>query len=153
MLNKFHCVIGHHSICWWYSFSTPSQQKVIKRITRTNFPAALAELVSSPTKAKSAISKLVMKMKSEMRSISSISHDSLLSDPVQAVKQFNWGSVLLELQQKMPTLMHFLCAVVGQAFSKVPLTCLIASMILKSRHQRMSLVQRVISTGMVLPSR
>ena len=81
-----------------------------------------------------------------MKSISSDAHESVLRDSLEAVKNFSWETVRLELQQKMPTLMHLLCAVVRQPTRHIPLICLLACMVLKSRHQRMGLVQRAIST-------
>ena len=59
--------------------------------------------------------------------------------------QFHWEAIRLELMQKMPTLMKLLLAVVGKACTKSPLLCLLASMMLKSRHQHMGLVQRAVS--------
>ena len=47
--------------------------------------------------------------------------------------------------RKIPTLMSLLSKLVGQSSERSPLLCLVASMILKSRHRHMGLVQRAMS--------
>ena len=90
------------------------------------------------------VSKLACKIQHEMKDLSSDSYDSILRDSVEAVKNFNWETVRLELIQEMPTLMSLLSQLIGQC-SHHSLLCLIATMILKSRHRHMGLVQRAIS--------
>lgn len=80
-----------------------------------------------------------------MKHVSSGGHDSILRDSVEAVKHFNWETVRLELLQQTPTLMSLLTQLVGRASERCPLLCLLASMICKSRHQHMGLVQRAMS--------
>ena len=50
------------------------------------------------------VSKLACKIRHEMKELSSDSYDSILRDSVEAVKNFNWETVRLELIQNMPTL-------------------------------------------------
>ena len=83
-----------------------------------------------------------------MKEISSDSHDSILRDTVEAVKNISWETVRLELLEKMPTLMTLLAHITGKSSQNAPLLCLIGSMILKSQHQHMGLVQRAISVMM-----
>lgn len=49
-----------------------------------------------------------------MKEISSASHDSVLRDSVEAIKQFKWETVKLELEQKTPTLVSLLSQLVGK---------------------------------------
>ena len=51
----------------------------------------------SPTMCASVITKLVAKIKAEMRKLSSKEHDSILRDTIEAVKHFHWDTVMLEL--------------------------------------------------------
>ena len=51
-------------------------------------------------------------IKREMACISSSDHDSILRDNVEAVKNFSWDTVTLELQSKVPTLMLLLRSLV-----------------------------------------
>ncbi len=83
-----------------------------------------------------------------MKAISSDAHDSILRDTIEAVKHFSWQTVWLELTQKIPTLMSLLSHLIPKPDEHKPLLCFLASPILKSRHQRMGLVQRAVSIMM-----
>ena len=128
-----------------YKVHTPSRKRAIKRLSRKFYGSTASALVNSPTTAHSIITKLAIRIKEEMKAISSCSHDSVLKDTSEAVKHFDWETVRLEFLQKIPTLMSLLSQVVGQATKRSPLISLLASMILKSRHQRMGLIQRAVS--------
>ena len=91
------------------------------------------------------ISKLVIRIKEEMKDICSISHDSILRDHIEAVKHFHWDTVFLELVRKLPTLMSLLSHLLPRPMERKPLLCLLASQLLKARNQHMGLVQRAIS--------
>ena len=86
-----------------------------------------------------------MKIRAEMKAASSEVHHSILQDPIEAVRSFQWETVKLELLQNMPTLMQLLFQLVGRAQNRTPLLCMLATMILKSRHHHMGLVQRAVS--------
>ena len=49
-----------------------------------------------------------MMIRREIKNLCSSDYDSILRDTVQAVKQFNWDTVMLELLNKVPTLMTLL---------------------------------------------
>ena len=85
------------------------------------------------------------KIKSEMKAVSSDAHDSILRDTVEGVKHFSWETVWLELSKNMPTLISLLSQIVRQGR---PLISFLSSQLLKSRHQRLCLVQRAISVMM-----
>ena len=127
-----------------YKVHTPSRKRAIKRLHRKSYGSTASALVNSPT-AHSIITKLAIKIKGEMKAVCSRSHDSDLQDSLETVTHFDWETVRLEFQQKLPTLMSLLSQVTGQASKRSPLICLLASMILKSRHQRMGLIQRAVS--------
>ena len=66
---------------------------------------------------------------------------TVLRDTVEGVRLFSWETVLLENVNKMPTLMLLLMKLIPQSPQQKALLCFIASQLLKSRHQRMGLVQ------------
>ena len=99
-------------------------------------------IMDSPEMSKGIVSKIARKIKAEMKNISSKDHDSILRDSEEAVKHFSWETVVMELRQKLPTLMSLLSHLVG---TRVPLLCLLASQILKAKHQHLGLVQRAVS--------
>jgi len=92
-------------------------------------------MAKSLTTSKSVIVELAMKIRSEMKDINSDAHNLILRDTIEAVYQFSWKTVMLELQHKLSTLTLLL----------IPLFCFVASILLKSRYQRLGLVQHVIS--------
>jgi len=94
------------------------------------------------------VSEIAQKIKTEMKDISSEHHDSILLDTLEAVKNFSWETVLLELQNKMPTLMDLLMKLVINPSKKKPLLCFLASQLLKQRYQKLGLVQRAVSVLM-----
>ena len=124
---------------------TPSRKKTIKRITRKTYYSMASTIVNSPTMSKSVITQVATKMKSEMKTVSGDAHDSILRDSVEGVKRFSWDTVWLELSQNIPTLMSLLSQLIPRASQKKPLLCFLASQLLKSRHQRLCLVQRAVS--------
>ena len=93
----------------------------------------------------SVLLEISRKIKKEMKDLRSDDRDSVLHDAVEAVKRFNWTTVMMEYEKMMPTLMTLLKQVVPKPIEHKPLLCQVASQILKSRHRRMGLVQRAVS--------
>ena len=51
---------------------------------------------------------------------------------------------MTELSKALPTLITLLQFLIPNAADKKPFVCFVASLLLKCRHQRMSLIQRAI---------
>ena len=128
-----------------FHIRTPARKQGIKRLARRNYKSMASTLVNSPAMCKFILTEVSRKIKREMKDLSSNKHDSLLSDTVEAVKHFHWETVALELEDKMPTLLILLKQLLPRPMEQKPLLCLLASQLLKSRHQRMGLVQRAVS--------
>ncbi len=47
-------------------------------------------------------------IREEMKTLGSMEHDSILRDNIEAVKQFSWETIFMELSQKVPTLIRLL---------------------------------------------
>ena len=124
-----------------YHIHTPTCRKSIKRIARKTYNSMASAVAKSPTMSKSIINEIAANIKAEMKDISSDRHDSILRDPLEAVKHFDWDTVILELLHKMPTLLSLLSQIVRQPSQQKPLLCFLASQLIKSRHQRIRLVQ------------
>ena len=69
-----------------YVVRTPSRATAIKRVTQKNYTSIAAAVVNSPSTSKSAISNMALKIKREMKSLGSVSHDSVLRDTVEVIK-------------------------------------------------------------------
>ena len=115
------------------------------RLARKNYVSLATSVLNSPRVSKAVIAKLALKIKAEMKEISSDNNNSCLRDCVEAVKHFHWDTVWLELLHKMPMLMSLLSHLIRKPDENKAMLCMLASQLLKSRHQRMGLVQRVIS--------
>lgn len=79
-----------------------------------------------------------------MKHMSSDNQDSILRGTYmfESLKHFNWETVMLELEKQLPMLLTLLkqnCATTSKSKS------LEASKLLKSGHQQLGLVQRVVS--------
>ena len=94
-------------------------------------------VVNSPSSTASVVKKIAAKIKGEMKDLSSISYDSILTDSVEAIKRFSWELVYTELVKKVPTLMSLLSQLINKPKDHKPLLCCLASQILKCKHQRL----------------
>ena len=128
-----------------FGIRTPLRKQTVKSLARRSYTKAASSTVKSNIMLGKVLSEITIKIKGEMRQLSSDENDSILRDNVEAVKRFNWDIVLLEFQKKVPTLMRFLQLLIPQPSDRKPLLCFIASQILKARHQRLCLVQRAVS--------
>ena len=117
-----------------FCISTPSRKKCVRKLARRSYTLMAATVVNSPTMCASVITKLVAKIKAEMRKLSSKEHDSILMDTIEVVKHFHWDTVMLELVQRAPTLMHLLKQLVVRPDERKPFLCFLASQILKSHN-------------------
>ena len=94
----------YRSGSYTYKIRTPSRKKVIKAVTRKSFHASASTMVQSPRFLQSIIVKIALRIKEEMKKLSSNSHDSVLRDSIEGVRCFHWETVRLELVQNLPTL-------------------------------------------------
>lgn len=101
-------------------------------------------MLTSTQMSESVICQVATSICSEMKDLSSDKHDSILRDKVEALKCFHWETIMCELEAKL-TLMNLLKLIVPRAEQHRPLLSLIASQLLKSRHQRMGLAQCAVS--------
>ncbi len=127
---------------------TPSRKRAIKHLSRRSYTSLSVDVLSSTssTSFKAVVSQVALKIKREMKDLSSDQHDSILKDNVEGVKMFSWETVKVELNRKLPTLMSLLSHLIPRRpHERVPLMCMIASQLLKCRHQRLYLVQRAVS--------
>ena len=131
-----------------FNVKTPSRKHCIKSLARRSYKSLASTVLSSQHSLKPLLLEVSRKIRREMRVLSSDAHDSVLRDSVEAVKRFSWDTVFLEYEKMVPTLLTLLKNLIPRSTLKKPLLCLVVSMILKSRHQRMGLVQKVVSVMM-----
>ncbi len=90
---------------------------------------------------KSVVAQVYRKNTAEMKQLSSDEYNSVLRDNMEAVKEFNWETVMFEFGKKLSTLVNLLKGIIPRPAQQRPLLGLLISQLLKSRHQRMGLVQ------------
>ena len=120
----------------------------MKKLARKNYHSFNSSCLANGLVRKSVIMNIARLMKEEFKSLCSRDHDTLLRDDVQAVKQFSWETVWLELENKIPTLMSLFKQVIRRPEENKPLICVLASMILKKRSPKLGLVQRAITVAL-----
>lgn len=129
-----------------YIIKTPARKKQVKRLTRRSYTSFASAVVKSDATCSKVLLELSRRVKEEMQNFSSDEFNSTLRDMYAAVNQFSWETVMLEIKKGMPTLTNFLSLILPQTKLHTPVMCMVASQLLKARHQRMNLVQRAVST-------
>ena len=124
-----------------YNIATPVRKNFVRQIARRNYRSFSATAMKSQAVYKPMVTEPSRKCKTEMRDFASSEHDSILRDTREAVKRFSWETVMLEFERKLPTLVLLLKGIIPNPQNQRPLL----SQIVKSRHQQLRLVQRVIS--------
>lgn len=120
---------------------TPSRKVLAKRIARRSYHSVCGLLVKSHNDE--VIKQLSTTVRKELAYICSIKHNSLLRDGYDRIKNFSWNIVWTELVQNVPTLVSLISAI--SPTSSIPIRCTIISIIIKQRHNKMALLQRMIS--------
>ena len=107
------------------------------------------ECFKDPTTRKCIINQLGIVIQREMKTMISNSVSSVLqSQDSDVMKSFSWDIILAELTVHAPVLLHILYASTRTRRAKAnrnAVVCVCASILLKHRYQKMSLVQRILS--------
>ena len=121
----------------------PVRKHVIKRYARKTYPFSVSCLTKSKATSEHVLNGVVRKIKGELKLMGSQQHNSLLRDTNEAVRQFSWETVWLEMMRDVPTLTKFFMKLIPKIGK--PLLCFLISVILKQRSPKLCLVQRAIS--------
>ena len=124
---------------------TPVRKQFIKKIARRSYKSLASTVVNAPATSEAVLRQISRNIKDEMKQLSTNTHDSVLRDTVEAIKFFHWDTVFLELEKMVPTLISLLQRLIPRPSEKKPLIAMLASQLLKTRHQRLGLVQRAVS--------
>lgn len=128
-----------------YNIYTPHRRKSVRQLARRTYKSVASTMVTSSHLCKPLVLELSRKCKAEMKELASDKHDSILRDTREAVRHFSWETVMREYERKIPTLVSFLKEILPKPEHQRSLLCLLLSVLVKSRHQRLCLVQRAIS--------
>lgn len=89
------------------------------------------------------VNALNNKIKGELSQICSTQHNSILATEGESIQNFSWNTIWIELKQKMPVFLSLLSAISSQGSQMVH--CVMACTILKKKHQKMGLLQKIVS--------
>jgi len=122
---------------------TPRRKKAVVSLTTGCYRSAATNIVAFSKTHNYVLSALAKQMRTEMKTICSLSHNSILRSNHEAVKHFSWEIIWKELVQQVPTLVSFLEKLLPK--SEYKFFAYLISVILKHRCKHMSLFQRVMS--------
>ena len=105
----------------------PERKSLIERSVRKNYVSMAAGAVDSSDTGPAIVSRICTNIKTEMKTISTITHNSFLRNSVESIKQFSWEAVHEELLNHIPTLMAFLSGLIPKSAEQKPLQCIIVS--------------------------
>ena len=132
--------VNHNSGAKHYKM-TPTRKVLAKCVARRSYPALCGSLVKSHNDH--VIKHLSITARKELSHICSIKRNSLLRDGYDRMKQFSWDMLWLEYVHNLPTLVSLISAI--SPTSSIAVRCTIISIIVKQRHNKMALLQRIIS--------
>lgn len=112
-----------------------------KHIARRDYRRLSKDIVNNH--CNEVIKEVAKKIQTELTYICSDTHNSLLRGYGSCVRDFSWDATWNEFQQYTPSLLKLLSSIIPGS-SKI-LQCTIICMILKHRHPKMALLQRVVS--------
>jgi len=112
-------------------------------VVRRSYRSAAKKALAIDKMQLHPIAAVAQQVRSEMKKICSLGHNSIFRSSNVTLKQFSWVRIWEEFQSNIPILLKFMKCVLPKADFKL-VTMLIA-MILKSRCKHMSLVQRTFS--------
>ena len=120
---------------------TPRRVPAVKRIARRNYVSFSNTVVK--LHSQTIIRSLSSIIRKEFKNICSDQHSSVLRGDPESIKTFSWLKIWNEIKEHVPTLVSLLTAITPA--NSQPLVCIVVSMLLKRRHQRMGFLPKVIS--------
>ena len=123
------------------NIKNPTRKQQIRKLAQKSYTTLASAMVKSDKTSNEVIVELSRKIKCEMKHLYSSQRRNRRLDSVHS-----WESVFMEMGKGLPTLIKFLSHLIPRPKDNIPLVYMIASQLVKGRHERMSLVQRTIST-------
>ena len=124
---------------------SPRVKDNIRQLVCESYSSLSCSIVSSSCTTNQVIAKISLCIRKEMKNMCSDSHDSILRDSCEGIAQFSWQTIWLELTTCMPPLIKLLSTLLPDNMEGKRIICVIGSVILKKRSNKMSLLQRAIS--------
>ena len=128
---------------------TPSRKRMGKAVARGSKKAIVQECFKDTVTTKHVLNHLGKILRREMKAMVSDNTGSLLrSQEIESMQNFSWDVVLQELHAHAPNLLHLLNSITSTKTDRDNQKAIIgmcASILLKHRYSKMSLVQKILS--------
>lgn len=132
-----------------YKLKTPKRSAMVKKCVRQSYPAMMKSLLSSKETFEALLSKIEKLIAFELRGMSKLRQASNVMHGKESLLSFSWETIWTELSKCCPILMRLISVLLlassGKEACNKPVTCFIASIVMKKRYHQLSLVQRAIS--------
>ena len=125
------------------TIKTPNRKRAISALANKNYRSAASKFDSLSGARDCILKNVTKRIRSEIKSICSLRHNSILRGSHEQLKQYSWQSVWQELKDHVPTLSNLMQLLMPKSDQKF-ISFLICA-ILKKSCKHMSLVQRVFS--------
>ena len=122
---------------------TPNRKRAVIALAKGRYQLAASSIFSFTKTHKYVLTAVTRQIRNEMKTICSLSHNSILRADHEAIKHFSWDVICKELVEKIPTLFTFIQMLLPKS-ENIFISSLIC-IILKQRCKHMSLFQRVVS--------
>lgn len=90
--------INYQSGAKRYKVETPTRKQLIKKYARRRYRSTVSLLTNNDSMFDHVLDSVVKNIKTELKMIGSLQHNSILRDTIEAVRQFSWETIWLELK-------------------------------------------------------
>ena len=115
-----------HLVTKTLTLNRHGNKKMLKRVARGSYSVLTSSIVRSPRTSDKVICEVAHVINNEMKTTSSLEHNSILRCSNNTLKEFSWEMIWVELVKSAPTLMKFLSCLVCRVEDNKTLICLIA---------------------------
>ena len=138
--------VNYNTCTKQFHLQTPHQRHMTKSIARCHNKGLVDQCFGDEETSFYIKKKTESIIRSEIKKMCSQEVNSILQGPVKDIASFKWESVLAELNANAPTLLSVLSAAVGKLSETSSTTIgVCCGIILKSRFNKMSLVQKIVA--------
>ena len=138
--------VNYNTCTKQFHLQTPHRRHMTKSIARGHKKGLVDQCFGDEETSFYIRKKSESIIRSEIKKMCSQEVNSILQGPVKDIASFKWESVLAELNANAPTLLSVLSAAVGKLSETSSTTIgVCCGIILKSRFNKMSLVQKMVA--------
>ena len=116
---------------------------MVSALSKRNYKSASVKFIEFSKTKGHVVQCMIRNMRSEMKRICSLNHNSILRGKNSLIENFTWQAIWLELSQNVPSLVTFFKGLLPK--SNMNFISFLVCAILKQRCKHMSLLQHVFT--------